>query len=91
MLRSCLFELLLSVWHPEGASKDNIKQVSSHMSVNKFLTKQTAEHKMLQVQGGNSVNYWVSTVDARNREYGQLMRKFAGEVPCSLVTKPSSA
>ena len=31
------------------------------------------------VQGGGSVSYWVAAVDARNREYAQLMRKFQVE------------
>lgn len=31
------------------------------------------------VQGSEKVNFWVASVDARNREYAQLMRKFQVE------------
>ena len=44
---------------------------------------------MLCLQGGGSVNYWVCAVDARNREYAQLMRKFQVETNLHDATKRS--
>ena len=44
---------------------------------------------MLHVQGGGSVNYWVGAMDARNREYAQLMRKFQVEANLHDATKRS--
>ena len=42
---------------------------------------------VLHLQGGGSVNYWVGAVDARNREYAQLMRKFQVEANLHDTTK----
>ena len=41
------------------------------------------------LQGGGSANYWVGAVDARNREYAQLMRKFQVEANLHDATKRS--
>lgn len=41
------------------------------------------------LQGGGAVNYWVGAVDARNREYAQLMRKFQVEANLHDATKRS--
>jgi len=41
------------------------------------------------VQSGGSVNYWVGAVDARNREYAQLMRKFQVEANLHDTSKGS--
>jgi len=41
------------------------------------------------MQGGALVNYWVSAVDARNREYAQLMRKFQVEANLHDTSKRS--
>ena len=44
---------------------------------------------VLCLQGGGSVNYWVGAVDARNKEYAQLMRKFQVEANLHDATKRS--
>ena len=44
---------------------------------------------VLCLQGGGSVNYWVGAVDARNKEYAQLMRKYQVEANLHDATKRS--
>ncbi|KAL0054321.1 hypothetical protein WJX82_007108 [Trebouxia sp. C0006] len=66
----------LSLRNDLGLTKCELEQIAKRMAPP-------------SAKGGALVNYWVSAVDARNREYAQLMRKFQVEANLHDASKRS--
>ncbi|KAA6417005.1 MAG: hypothetical protein FRX49_13040 [Trebouxia sp. A1-2] len=63
--------------------EDLVQKRKQVLTLKQSIDKQSSSH------GGALVNYWVSAVDARNREYAQLMRKFQVEANLHDASKRS--